>query len=57
MVVLKSGGSVLAAARAIEKSGVGAVLIEDDRRVVGIVTDRDLTGTPTELERNPQCVT
>ena len=43
MVVLKPCSSVLEAARAIEKNNIGAVIVQDDKRVVGLVTDRDLT--------------
>lgn len=42
MVVLKPSHSVLEAARAIEKNNIGAVIVQDDKRVVGLVTDRDL---------------
>ncbi len=42
LVALKPGTSVLDAARAIEKNNIGAVVIQDKGRVVGIVTDRDL---------------
>ena len=41
--VLKPSNSVLEAARAIEKNNIGAVIVQDDKRVVGLVTDRDLT--------------
>lgn len=43
MVVLKPSSYVLEAARAIEKNNIGAVIVQDDKRVVGLVTDRDLT--------------
>lgn len=43
LVVLKPGTSVLDAARAIEENNIGAVVIQDEGSVVGIVTDRDLT--------------
>jgi len=43
MVVLKPSNSVLEAARAIEKNNIGAVVVQDDNHVVGLVTDRDLT--------------
>jgi len=43
MVVLNPSNSVLEAARAIENNNIGAIVVQDDRRVVGIVTDRDLT--------------
>jgi CBS domain-containing protein/uncharacterized protein (DUF2267 family) len=42
-VVLKPNSPVIEAARAIEKNNVGAVLVQDEGRVAGIVTDRDLT--------------
>ncbi len=42
LVVLKPDASVLEAARAIEQNNIGAVVVQDRGRVVGIVTDRDL---------------
>lgn len=42
MVVLKPASSVLDAARALEHNRIGAVVVQDKRRVAGIVTDRDL---------------
>ena len=42
MVVLKPSTSAFEAARAIESNNIGAVIVQDDRRVVGLVTDRDL---------------
>lgn len=42
MVVLKPSNSVLEAARAIENNNIGAVIVQDDGCVVGLVTDRDL---------------
>jgi uncharacterized protein (DUF2267 family) len=42
-VALNSGTHVLEAARAIENNNIGAVVVQDRGRVVGIVTDRDLT--------------
>ena len=42
MVVLDSTSSVLDAARAIEQNRIGAVVVQDRGRLVGIVTDRDL---------------
>lgn len=42
MVVLNSNSTVQEAARAIEHNRIGAVVVQDKRRVVGIVTDRDL---------------
>lgn len=42
LVVLKPDSPVLDAARAIEHNRIGAVVVQDKGRVVGIVTDRDL---------------
>lgn len=42
LVVLKPNSPVLDAARAIERNRIGAVVVQDKGRVVGIVTDRDL---------------
>jgi CBS domain-containing protein/uncharacterized protein (DUF2267 family) len=42
MVVLNPSSSVLEAARALEENRIGAVLVQDRGRLVGIVTDRDL---------------
>lgn len=42
LVVLKPDSPVLDAARAIEQNRIGAVVVQDKGRVVGIVTDRDL---------------
>ncbi len=42
LVALKSSTSVREAARAIEHNEIGAVIVQDSGRVVGIVTDRDL---------------
>ena len=42
IVALKSSTPVLEAARAIENNNIGAVIVQDDGRVVGIATDRDL---------------
>lgn len=42
MVVLNPDHSILEAARAIEQNRIGAVVVRDEGRTVGIVTDRDL---------------
>ncbi len=42
LVVLNPESSVLEAARALEQNRIGAVVVQDKGRVVGIVTDRDL---------------
>jgi CBS domain-containing protein len=42
MVVLNANSSVLEAARAIEHNNIGAVVVQKDGRVVGLVTVRDL---------------
>jgi len=43
LVILAPQASAIEAARAIEKNNIGAVVVQDAGRVVGIVTDRDLT--------------
>jgi uncharacterized protein (DUF2267 family) len=43
LVALSPSTAALDAARAIENNNIGAVVVQDDGRVVGIVTDRDLT--------------
>jgi len=42
MIVLNPESVALEAARAIENNNIGAVVVQQDGRVVGIVTDRDL---------------
>ena len=42
LVALSPSTAVLDAARAIENNNIGAVVVQDQGRVVGIVTDRDL---------------
>ena len=42
MVVLKPSSTALEAARAIESNNIGAVVVQDKGRIVGIITDRDL---------------
>ncbi|HEX6994355.1 MAG TPA: CBS domain-containing protein [Gammaproteobacteria bacterium] len=42
LVILGPKASVTEAARAIEKNNIGAIVVQDAGRVVGIVTDRDL---------------
>src|SRR5512146_2732693 len=42
LVALKPSSSALEAARAIENNNIGAVVVQDQGRVAGIVTDRDL---------------
>ncbi len=42
LVVLNPDSPVLEAARAIESNNIGAVVVQERGRVVGIVTDRDL---------------
>lgn len=57
MVVLHPGTSAYDAARALDANHVGAVVVEDAGRVVGIVTDRDLavrvTGSGVDPRRTP----
>jgi len=42
LVILDPRATALEAARALEKNRIGAVVVQDKGRVVGIVTDRDL---------------
>jgi CBS domain-containing protein/uncharacterized protein (DUF2267 family) len=42
LVALKPSTPVLEAARALENNNIGAVVVQDQGRVVGIATDRDL---------------
>ncbi|MGH8279178.1 MAG: CBS domain-containing protein [Gammaproteobacteria bacterium] len=53
LVVLKPNSPVLEAARAIERNRIGAVVVQDRGRVVGIVTDRDLAVRALGQARNP----
>jgi len=55
--VLKPSNSVLEAARAIEKNSIGAVIVQDDCRLVGLVTDRDLTVRVLGQGLNPSATT
>lgn len=42
LVALEAGAPVLEGARALESNNIGAVMVQDQGRVAGIVTDRDL---------------
>ena len=42
LVILKPNTSVLEAARALDNNQVGAIVVQHEGRVAGIVTDRDL---------------
>ena len=42
LVVLNTDTTALDAARAIENNSIGSVVVQDEGRVVGIVTDRDI---------------
>lgn len=53
LVVLGSNAAVLDAARAIEQNQIGAVVVQDKGRVVGIVTDRDLAVRVLGRMRDP----
>lgn len=54
MVVLKPSASALESARAIESNNIGAVVIQDEGRVAGIVTDRDLAVRVVGKGRDPK---
>jgi len=55
LVVLNTDTTALDAARAIENNSIGSVVVQDEGRVVGIVTDRDIairvTGRGSTRER------
>lgn len=53
LVVLHPDNSVLEAARAIERNRIGAVVVQERGRVVGIVTDRDLAVRALAKELDP----
>lgn len=53
LVILGPDASALEAARALENNNIGAVVIQDKGRVVGIVTDRDLALRVLARERAP----
>ena len=43
LLVLMPHDSVYDAARAIENNSIGATIVQDNKRVVGLLTDRDIT--------------
>jgi uncharacterized protein (DUF2267 family) len=53
MVVLGPDSPVLEAARAIGQNRIGAVVVQDKGRIVGIVTDRDLAVRALGHSRDP----
>jgi uncharacterized protein (DUF2267 family)/predicted transcriptional regulator len=53
-VVLNSNSPVLEAARAIESNNIGAVVVQEKGRIVGIVTDRDLAIRVVGQGRDPR---
>lgn len=57
IVTLSSSTSVLEAARAIERNNIGAVVVQDQGKVVGIVTDRDLAIRVLGRGRDPHKTT
>lgn len=52
MVVLNPRSSALEAARAMENNQIGAILVQDQGRLLGIVTDRDLAVRVTAYGRD-----
>jgi uncharacterized protein (DUF2267 family)/predicted transcriptional regulator len=54
---MNSNASVLEGARALENNQIGAVVIQDQGRVVGIVTDRDLTVRALGRDLDPKTTT
>jgi CBS domain-containing protein/uncharacterized protein (DUF2267 family) len=57
MVVLSPNASVYDAARALEANHVGCVVVADDHRIVGIVTDRDLALRVVGYDFDPRNLT
>jgi uncharacterized protein (DUF2267 family)/predicted transcriptional regulator len=57
MVVLNSNSSVLEAARAIENNNIGAVIVQSNGRIAGLVTDRDLAVRVLGRGLDPQATT
>ncbi len=54
MVILPSKTPVLDAARAMENNRIGAIFVQDEGRLKGIVTDRDLSIRVVGQERDPR---
>ncbi|HEY8367773.1 MAG TPA: CBS domain-containing protein, partial [Thermodesulfobacteriota bacterium] len=54
LVVLNPNTPVLGAARALENNNIGAVVVQREGQVVGIVTDRDLTVRVVGRARDPR---
>jgi CBS domain-containing protein/uncharacterized protein (DUF2267 family) len=57
LVVLPPHAPVAEAARAMEKRGVGSVLVSDRRHLIGIVTDRDLAAEVVGRGEDPLATT
>jgi len=53
-VCMTPGESVSAAARAMKQHGIGTVLLLDEGRLTGLVTDRDITVRVLAENRDPQ---
>lgn len=54
LVVLRPDRPILEAARALERNRIGAVVVQYQGRVVGIITDRDLAVRALGRERDPE---
>jgi CBS domain-containing protein/uncharacterized protein (DUF2267 family) len=57
LVVLGSKASALEAARALDNNQIGTIIVQDRRRVGGIVTDRDLAIRVLGQQRDPRTTT
>jgi CBS domain-containing protein len=53
-VCMSPGESVSAAARAMKQHGIGTVLVLTDGRLIGLVTDRDITVRVLAEDRDPR---
>jgi uncharacterized protein (DUF2267 family) len=54
LVVLAPNRSALEAARALENNNIGAIVVQHEREVIGIVTDRDLAVRVVGQGRDPR---
>lgn len=57
LVILKPNASVVEAARALDNNQVGAVIVQQEGRLAGIITDRDLTVRVIGQGLDPQTTT
>ena len=56
-VALRSDTSLVEAARTMRDQGIGTVLVHDDDRLCGLVTDRDIVVRAIAADRSPTTTT